>query len=104
VVYLLCNLLEKDAKFHFNDDCTMAFELLKLKLRTTPIITASNWSLPFELMCDASEVAFGAVLRPRINNVFHPVSYTSKIMNSSQVCYTVTEKELLDIVFSIEKF
>ncbi|XP_070040647.1 uncharacterized protein [Nicotiana tomentosiformis] len=42
VVNPLCKLLEKDAKFHFNDDCMKAFELLKFKLTTTPIITAPN--------------------------------------------------------------
>ncbi|XP_070005212.1 uncharacterized mitochondrial protein AtMg00860-like [Nicotiana sylvestris] len=57
VVNPLCKLLEKDVKFVFNDECMKAFELLKYKLTTTPITTAPNWSLPFELMCDASDVA-----------------------------------------------
>ncbi|XP_070032040.1 uncharacterized mitochondrial protein AtMg00860-like [Nicotiana tomentosiformis] len=61
VVNPLCKLLEKDSMFNFNDDCMRAFELLKLKLKTTPIITAPNWSLPFELICDASDVAVGAM-------------------------------------------
>ncbi|XP_070049988.1 uncharacterized protein [Nicotiana tomentosiformis] len=55
VVNPLCKLLEKDAKFYFNEDCMKAFELLKFKF--TPIITAPNWSLPIELICDASDVA-----------------------------------------------
>ncbi|XP_070005701.1 uncharacterized protein [Nicotiana sylvestris] len=42
VVNPLCKLLEKDAKFHFNDDFMRAFELQKLKLTTTPIITTPN--------------------------------------------------------------
>ncbi|XP_070025673.1 uncharacterized mitochondrial protein AtMg00860-like [Nicotiana sylvestris] len=50
VVNPLCKLLEKDAKFVYNDDCMNAFELLKYRLTTTPIITAPNWILPFELM------------------------------------------------------
>ncbi|XP_070054734.1 uncharacterized protein [Nicotiana tomentosiformis] len=90
VVNPLCKLLDKDDKFHFNDDCMRDFELLKLKLTTTLIITALNWSLPFEFMCDASDVAVRAVL--------------GNIINSSQVNYTVTEKELIAIVFAIEKF
>ncbi|XP_070035208.1 uncharacterized protein [Nicotiana tomentosiformis] len=52
VVNPLCKLLEKDAKFNFDDDCMRAFELFKFKLTTIPIITAPNWSVPFELMCD----------------------------------------------------
>ncbi|XP_070018169.1 uncharacterized protein [Nicotiana sylvestris] len=103
VVNPLCKLLEEDAKFHFNEDFMKAFELLKFKLTTTPIIIAPNWSLPFELMCDASDVVVGAVLGKIINKIFHPVYYASKIMNDAQVNYTVTEKELLAIVFAMEK-
>ncbi|XP_070004307.1 uncharacterized protein [Nicotiana sylvestris] len=97
-------LLEKDVTFHFNDDFMRAFELLKLKLTTTPIITAPNWSAPFELMCNASKVMVGAVLGQRINKIFHLVYYASKTMNSAQVNYTITKKVLLAIVFAIEKF
>ncbi|XP_070035212.1 uncharacterized protein [Nicotiana tomentosiformis] len=101
---ILDKLLEKDSKFHFNEDCMKAFELLKFKLATTPIITALNWRLPFELMCDASDVAVRAVLEKRINKIFHPFYYASKTMNNAQVNYTVIEKDLLAIVFAMEKF
>ncbi|XP_070004091.1 uncharacterized protein [Nicotiana sylvestris] len=92
VVNPLCKLLEKDVKFLFNDEC----------MTTTPIITALNWSLPFELMCDANDVAVGAV--QRVNKMFHIVYYASKTMNDTQVNYMVKEKELLVIVFAMEKF
>ncbi|XP_070040759.1 uncharacterized protein [Nicotiana tomentosiformis] len=55
-------------------------------------------------MCDASDVAVGAVLGKRINTIFHLIYYASKTMNEAQVNYTVTEKELLAIVFAMEKF
>ncbi|PHT24517.1 hypothetical protein CQW23_35765 [Capsicum baccatum] len=58
----LCKLLEKDEKFDFNKDCLKAFECLKGKLIEAPIMVAPDWSLPFEVMCDASGVAVGAVL------------------------------------------
>ncbi|XP_070047406.1 uncharacterized protein [Nicotiana tomentosiformis] len=90
-------LLEKDAKFHFDDDCMRAFELLKFKLTTTPIITAPIWGIPFELMCDASDVAVRAVLGQCINKIFHLIYYASKTMNDAQVNYTITEKEILAI-------
>ncbi|XP_070040213.1 uncharacterized protein [Nicotiana tomentosiformis] len=83
VVNPLCKLLEKDSKFLFNEDCMKAFELLKYKFTTTHIITAPNWSLAFELMCDASDVAVRVVLGQRINKIFHPVYYASKIMNEA---------------------
>ena len=58
----LCTLLEKDTPFAFDDSCLHAFEVLKEKLTTAPVIVAPDWSLPFELMCDASDIAVGAVL------------------------------------------
>ena len=58
----MCALLEKDVKFVFYEACVKAFEVLKKKLVEEPILIAPNWALPFELMCDASDVAVGAVL------------------------------------------
>jgi hypothetical protein len=50
----LCNLLAKDAPFDFNEECHPAFESLKKTLTSTPIIQPPNWTVPFEIMCDAS--------------------------------------------------
>ncbi|GJW96956.1 putative nucleotidyltransferase, ribonuclease H [Tanacetum coccineum] len=58
----LTKLLEKDTPFEFDDECQKAFELLKEKLTCAPVIVSPNWNLPFELMCDASDFAVGAVL------------------------------------------
>ncbi|XP_070008058.1 uncharacterized protein [Nicotiana sylvestris] len=88
VVNPWCKLLEKNAKFHFNEYCMKAFELLNFKLKTTHSFTVPDWSLPFELMCDASDVAIRAVLGQRINKIFHLIYYASKTMNYAQVNYT----------------
>ncbi|XP_070025352.1 uncharacterized protein [Nicotiana sylvestris] len=85
VVNPLCIILEKDAKFYFNDDCMRAFGQLKLKLTTTNIIKSPNWSFPFEFMCVASDVAIGAVLGQGINKDLHLDCYYSKTMNSAQI-------------------
>ncbi|GJV31524.1 reverse transcriptase domain-containing protein [Tanacetum coccineum] len=58
----LTKLLEKDTSFEFDDECQKAFELLKEKLTCAPVIVSPNWNLLFELMCDASDFAVGAVL------------------------------------------
>nr|GEW15887.1 hypothetical protein [Tanacetum cinerariifolium] len=52
----------KDTTFEFDDECQKEFELLKDKLTCAPVIVSPNWNLPFELMCDASDFAVGAVL------------------------------------------
>ncbi|KAL4368360.1 hypothetical protein GQ457_05G027440 [Hibiscus cannabinus] len=100
----LCSLLEKDKQFEFNEDCTKAFNLLKQKLVTAPIVEPPDWKLPFELMCDASDYAVGAVLGQRKGKIFHPIYYASKTLNDAQVNYTTTEKEMLAVIFAFDKF
>nr|GEU75281.1 reverse transcriptase domain-containing protein [Tanacetum cinerariifolium] len=59
---------------------------------------------PFELMCDASNFAVGAVLGQRIEKHFRPIHYASKTMNEAESNYTTTEKEMLAVVYAFEKF
>ncbi|KAL4369466.1 hypothetical protein GQ457_05G022580 [Hibiscus cannabinus] len=80
----LCSLLEQGRPFEFNNDCTKAFNVLKQKLVTAPIVEPPDWKLPFELMCDASDYAVGAVLGQRKGKIFHPIYYASKTLNDAQ--------------------
>jgi len=100
----LCNLLNKDTTFEFDKECEKAFECLKKKLTIAPVITAPNWSIGFELMCDASDYAIGAVLGQRKEKLFYVIHYASKVLNDAQSNYTTIEKELLAIVYALEKF
>ncbi|GJV40693.1 reverse transcriptase domain-containing protein [Tanacetum coccineum] len=100
----ITKLLEKDTPFEFNDECQKAFESLKEKLTCAPVIVSPNWNLPFELMCDASDFAVGAILGQKDGKNFHPIYFTSKTLNSAQQKYTVTEKELMAVVFAFDKF
>ena len=63
-----------------------------------------NWQLPFELMCDASDFAIGAVLGQREDGKPYVIYYASKTLNEAQRNYTTTEKELLAVVFVLDKF
>jgi hypothetical protein len=58
----LTNLLAKYAPFNFDEECLVAFYTLKKALVSAPIIQPPNWKLPFEIMCDASDYALGAML------------------------------------------
>jgi hypothetical protein len=58
----LTNLLAKDVPFEFDDACLKSFNILKEALISAPIIQPPDWSIPFEIMCDASDHAVGAVL------------------------------------------
>ncbi|GKA73814.1 putative nucleotidyltransferase, ribonuclease H [Tanacetum coccineum] len=100
----MTKLLMKDAKFDFSDDCKKAFNILKEKLTTAPIIISPDWNIPFELMCDTSDFTVGAVLGQRIDGKFKHIYYASKTLNNAQEHYTTTENELLAVVFSFDNF
>ena len=100
----LYKLLEKDAQFIWKEECQKSFEELKSHLTTAPIVRAPNWQLPFEVMCDASDLAIGAVLGQRGDGKPHVVYYASKTLNEAQRNYTTTEKELLAVVYALDKF
>nr|GEZ38530.1 reverse transcriptase domain-containing protein [Tanacetum cinerariifolium] len=59
---------------------------------------------PFELMCDASDFAVGAVLGQRVEKHFRPIHYATKTMTQAETNYTTTEKEMLVVVYAFEKF
>ncbi|GJS98321.1 reverse transcriptase domain-containing protein [Tanacetum coccineum] len=85
-------------------NCILAFQTLKKKLTEAPILIAPNWDQPFEIMCDASDYAIGAVLGQRIEKHFRPIHYASKTMTEAETNYTTTEKEMLAVVYAFEKF
>ncbi|GKC79653.1 reverse transcriptase domain-containing protein [Tanacetum coccineum] len=100
----LTKLLKKDTSFEFNEECHNAFELLKEKLICAHVIVSPNWSLPFELMCDASDFAVRAILGQKEGRNFHPIYFASKTLNTTQQNYTITKKESIVVVFAFDKF
>ena len=100
----LCRLLEKDNKFCFNESCHKAFEEIKFKLVEAPIMAKPDWNREFEIMCDASDFAMGAVLGQKDEKVFKAINYASKTFNEAQENYSTTKKEMLSIVFACENF
>ena len=55
-------------------------------------------------MCDASDYAMGAVLGQTKDKKHHAITYASKTLTGAQFNYATTEKELLAVVFAIDKF
>ncbi|XP_026410339.1 uncharacterized protein LOC113305532 [Papaver somniferum] len=97
----LCNA---PATFQRCMECKEAFDTLKELLTTAPIIKPPDWSKIFELMCDSSDYVVGAVLGQRDGKIPYAIYYASRSLNGAQINYSTTEKELLAIVFSLEKF
>jgi len=73
-------------------------------LTSAHVIQPPDWSLPFEIMCDASDYVVGAVLGQRKDKKSYVIYYASITLNSAQMNYTTTKKELLAVVFACEKF
>ncbi|XP_071904284.1 uncharacterized protein [Coffea arabica] len=100
----LFRLLQKEVTFEFDDKCEKAFDKLKELLTSPPIIKPPDWSLPFEILCDASDHVVGAVLGQRMGKTAHVIYYASRALNGAQLNYSTTEKEILAVIFALEKF
>jgi len=97
-------LLCKEVKFEFTQEFYDAFQQIKLALISAPIVQPPDWDLPFEVMCDASDFAVGAVLGQRKDKKLHAIYYASRTLDDAKRNYATTEKEFLAVVFAFEKF
>ncbi|GKF13398.1 reverse transcriptase domain-containing protein, partial [Tanacetum coccineum] len=91
----MTQLLVKDALFNFSKECIQAFDTLKRELAHAPIMIKPYWSLPFKIMCDASDYAVRAVLGLRIDKYSKPIHYASKTMNEAQENYKMQNRQYL---------
>ena len=80
----LTQFLVKDVPFEFNQECLSAFLKLKEALISAPVMQASNWELPFEVMCDSSDYAVGAVLGQRKGNKPYAIYYASRTLDEAK--------------------
>jgi hypothetical protein len=69
--------------FEFTDECLNAFYTLEKALISAPIIQPPDWSLPFEIMCDASDYAVGAVLGQTKDKKHYAIVYASKTLTGA---------------------
>nr|GEY08500.1 reverse transcriptase domain-containing protein [Tanacetum cinerariifolium] len=99
----MTRILKKDTPFIFSQECVEVFQTLKRKLTEDPILIAPDWDMPFELMCDASDYAIGAVLGQHQDKHFRPIHYASKTMTEAESNYTTTKKEMLAVMYAFEK-
>ncbi|RDY01778.1 Retrovirus-related Pol polyprotein, partial [Mucuna pruriens] len=102
----LCKIALPLSKLLQKDPYVEAFQVLKNRFTSAPILQAPNWELPFELMCDTSNLALGTILGQRVGagKPVHVITYASRTMDPAQLNYTTTKKELLTIIFALENF
>ena len=93
----LINLLAKDVPFEFIDECLNAFHTLKKALISAPIIQSPDWSLPFEIMCDASDYAVGVVLGQIKDKKHHTIAYASKTLTEHNLIMLPLKKSFMQL-------
>ena len=94
----------KDIPFDFDDACLQGFEILKKTLISAPIVQPPDWSVPFGIMWDPSDYAVGTLLGQTKHKKHHAIAYASKTLIGPQLNYATTKKELLAVIFAIDKF
>lgn len=100
----LTELTKAKVKFKWTPQAEESFLKLKAALVSAPVLAMPDYSKPFSVACDASDVAIGAVLTQEVNGEEHPICYFSQKLSSSERKYSVTERECLAVIRAIEKF
>ena len=100
----LTRLTEKNYKFNWTHECSEAFEKLKQQLTTAPVLAHPDFSKPFILDTDASDLAIGSVLSQKIDGKERVVAYASRTLTKAERKYCVTRKELLALVYFVKYF
>ncbi|GFW29443.1 hypothetical protein TNCV_743851 [Trichonephila clavipes] len=101
----LNKLLKKDKQWEWTAECQTAFELLKNKLITKPVLQLYDPKLPLHVFCDVSLKAIGAILKqPDNSGTLHPVSFHSRTLREYEKNYCITELECLVIIDALDKF
>ena len=105
VAHPLNQLLCKDVKWLWNNDCDKAFSLLKERLASQSVLVHYDVNLPVKLACDASSYGLGVVISHIMpDNSERPIAYASRSLSKTEKNYSQIEKEALSIIFGVTKF
>ena len=97
-------LTEKGRKFEWTEECEEAFRTLKGKLLSEPIVAYPDFSKPFKLYTDASNVGLGAILAQVQEGKERIICCASRSLNKAERNYAATKKECLAIVWGMKTF
>ena len=101
----LHRLTEKGVPFVWTDQCQGCFNTLKTLLTSAPILALPNWSRPFIVDTDASDLAIGAVLaQVNEDGEEQVIAYASRCLSKAEKNYCVTRRELLAVVTFLQQF
>ena len=100
----LHELTRKDRPFHWGPPQQQAFETLKRKLTTAPVVGMPRPGGGFILDTDASDSALGAVLQQEQDGETVVIAYASRALLAAEKSYCTTRKELLGVIYGLKQF
>ena len=100
----LHRLTEKPKAWSWTLECEQAFNALKEKLTTAPILAFPQFDLEFTVDCDASSEGLGAVLSQNHDRKECVISYASRTLSKAERRYCATRKEMLPLIWAIRQF
>ena len=101
---LLPNRVDGTKTVMWTERAQGAFQAAKEALATATLLSHPQPDAPLAIMSDASDIAVGAVLQQRIGDQWHPISYFSKKLTSTETRYSTFDRELLAIYLAIRHF
>ena len=98
----------KGQPLQWDRDCDIAFDTLRERLMTPPVLRPPDNQRPYYIVADASQYALGAVLMQRYqddhgHDIDHPVCYASRQMDVHEINYPQWEREVLALIFALQK-
>jgi len=97
-------LLRKGAKFCWMKRQQNAFDILKQRLASAPVLALPIDDAPTIIDCDASDTGLGAVLSQVIDGEEKPLAYASRTYSKQELNYCITRRELLGMIFGLKQF
>ena len=105
IAYPLHSLTRKGALFEWSADCKTAFDTLRTKLLTSPVLAYPDFNKDFTLETDASKRGLGAILSQyKDDQHLHPVAYASRSVSATEANYAITDLETLAVVWAVIHF
>jgi hypothetical protein len=100
----LTALTRKDRQFTWGQQQQQAFQSMKDRLRTTPVLAYQNFKVPFIQTTDASKVAIAAILSQLQDGKERPIAYASRQVNTAEKSYTVSGQKMLALMWTTKYF
>ena len=103
IIAPVTRLTRKNIKWEWTAECQQSFNQIKEALVTAPVLTCPDFNRPFVLQTDASHYGLGAILTQQFDEGEKVICYLSRSLTRQEMKLTVTEKECLAVIWSVEK-